>query len=447
MTDSVHGKTELSLRRKKSNVPASQSPTISSDIKFAHQLNAGETTIPLDALVQPVQMPAFVNPSAEKIAQANVKANASNLILVSSIKGTLMCDLSYKVISNTQINLEFAAEANEIITGQFRSTRGSDDLLEGRLWSVSGTLSAGNTDFALGQSFNTNANPNYQIGEVVVFIDGVQQFRNVDNAAAAPAADGNYEEVDAGGVFNLIRFNQAFLSDVAVVVMPANYIVTTSDLALQPQLDALAGQIDQMIPTLAAVAGVPETEFQGQPNNVDLKSFGDKVQQNRNDIDSNDVDIANLQANKQDAFSPVVVRAFASAFNFSVGSWGSNTIWSNERQDTHNALSGKTFTVPAGKSGWYRIHARITINDSSVGFLGYIEAQAVTNGFLNGAENSTALTGWGTGDAYPYVDLDTIRYLNAGDEIEIWTFQNSGPSRSTLGDNRTHLEIFQLTQD
>jgi hypothetical protein len=298
MTDSVHGKTELSLRRKKSNVPASQSPTISSDIKFAHQLNAGETTIPLDALVQPVQMPAFVNPSAEKIAQANVKANASNLILVSSIKGTLMCDLSYKVISNTQINLEFAAEANEIITGQFRSTRGTDDLLEGRLWSVSGTLSAGNTDFALGQSFNTNANPNYQIGEVVVFIDGVQQFRNVDNAAAAPAADGNYEEVDAGGVFNLIRFNQAFLSDVAVVVMPANYIVTTSDLALQPQLDALAGQIDQMIPTLAAVAGVPETEFQGQPNNVDLKSFGDKVQQNTTDIAQNTADIAT----KQDAF-------------------------------------------------------------------------------------------------------------------------------------------------
>lgn len=292
MANSIHGKTELSLRRKKSNTPASQTPTISSDLKFAHQLNAGETTIPLDALVLPTQMPAFVNPSATEIANANVKANASNLILVSSLKGTLMCDLSYKVISNTQINLEFEAEANEIIIGHFRATRGTDQLLEGRLWSVSGTLTAGDTDFALGQSFKTNANSNYQIGEVIVFVDGVQQYRNVDNATAAPAADGNYEEVDAGGVFNLIRFNDVYPVDVAVTVVPSSYIVTTSDLALQPQLDALAGQVDQMIPTLAAIAGVPETEFQGQPNNVDLKSFGDKVQQNRNDIDSNDVDIA-----------------------------------------------------------------------------------------------------------------------------------------------------------
>lgn len=302
MANSIHGKTELSLRRKKSNTPASQTPTISSDLKFAHQLNAGETTIPLNALVLPTQMPAFVNPSATEIANANVKANASNLILVSSLKGTLMCDLSYKVISNTQINLEFEAEANEIIIGHFRATRGTDQLLEGRLWSVSGTLTAGNTDFALGQSFKTNANSNYQIGEVIVFVDGVQQYRNVDNATAAPAADGNYEEVDAGGVFNLIRFNDVYPVDVAVTVVPSSYIVTTSDLALQPQLDALAGQVDQMIPTLAAIAGVPETEFQGQPNNVDLKSFGDKVQQNRNDIESNDADILDLQNNKKDNF-------------------------------------------------------------------------------------------------------------------------------------------------
>jgi hypothetical protein len=305
MANSIHGKTELSLRRKKSNTPASQTPTISSDLKFAHQLNAGETTIPLDALVLPTQMPAFVNPSATEIANANVKANASNLILVSSLKGTLMCDLSYKVISNTQINLEFEAEANEIIIGHFRATRGTDQLLEGRLWSVSGTLTAGDTDFALGQSFKTNANSNYQIGEVIVFVDGVQQYRNVDNATAAPAADGNYEEVDAGGVFNLIRFNDVYPVDVAVTVVPSSYIVTTSDLALQPQLDALAGQVDQMIPTLAAIAGVPETEFQGQPNNVDLKSFGDKVQQNRSDIDSNDVDILALQ-NKVDTGAQTV---------------------------------------------------------------------------------------------------------------------------------------------
>jgi hypothetical protein len=39
-----------------------------------------------------------------------------------------------------------------------------------------------------------------------------------------------------------------------------------------------------MIPTLADVAGVPETEFQSAPNNVDLKQFGDKLAQLEQDV-------------------------------------------------------------------------------------------------------------------------------------------------------------------
>lgn len=42
-------------------------------------------------------------------------------------------------------------------------------------------------------------------------------------------------------------------------------------------IERLQGQIDQMVPVLAAAAGVPESTFQTGPNDVDLKQFGDKV--------------------------------------------------------------------------------------------------------------------------------------------------------------------------
>jgi hypothetical protein len=42
-------------------------------------------------------------------------------------------------------------------------------------------------------------------------------------------------------------------------------------------IENVQGQIDQIVPTVAALAGVPEANFQISPNSVDLKQFGDKV--------------------------------------------------------------------------------------------------------------------------------------------------------------------------
>jgi hypothetical protein len=49
------------------------------------------------------------------------------------------------------------------------------------------------------------------------------------------------------------------------------------DGSMMAAIERVQGQVDQMIPTLAAVAGVDETEFQAAPNSVDLKQFGDMV--------------------------------------------------------------------------------------------------------------------------------------------------------------------------
>jgi hypothetical protein len=53
------------------------------------------------------------------------------------------------------------------------------------------------------------------------------------------------------------------------------------------ELERLQGQIDAMVPTLAALAGVPESDFQSAgANNIDLKAFGNQVVQNKNNIET-----------------------------------------------------------------------------------------------------------------------------------------------------------------
>ena len=44
--------------------------------------------------------------------------------------------------------------------------------------------------------------------------------------------------------------------------------------SLLAQMQNVAGQLDQIIPALAAVTGLPESTFQAAPNDVDLLNFG-----------------------------------------------------------------------------------------------------------------------------------------------------------------------------
>ena len=184
-----------------------------------------------------------------------------------------------------------------------RVTQATANLVDGDTYAITGVLLAGQTDIPLGQAFTLNANPSSQIGDFMVLINGVQLFRNVGNATAAPLANGNYEEVDAGaGLTNSIRLNDVFVGDVSWAVISTGIIVDNNNIGTQQQLDALAGQIDSMVPTLASVAGVPETTFQAAPNSVDLKGFSDKLFQATADIDAAEADIVGLEASKQDKF-------------------------------------------------------------------------------------------------------------------------------------------------
>lgn len=259
------------------------------NIKFWHEASEGDTVIPFSSLVLPttIQEAGLSNPSGAEIQAANLAFFKENVEVRSSLNGDLMIGLTYKV-GSTQIELVNGYTAiegevfeivyrNEVITG--------NPIVDGRIITATGVLSAGNTDFNVGEAFLTNQYPSEQIGEVMVFVDGQIQFRNVGNATAAPAADGNYQEVTASNGFGtIIRFNDTFVEDKNIIVMSRSLIAERPNVSMMQFIEVLGGQLDAIIETVAILAGVDESEFQTAPNQIDLKAFGDRVLENQNRI-------------------------------------------------------------------------------------------------------------------------------------------------------------------
>jgi hypothetical protein len=143
---------------------------------------------------------------------------------------------------------------------------------------ASGTLLAGQTDINVGKPFRVDRYSNTQHGEVLLVIDGLIVKRNVGNATADPAADGNYEEVDNGtGQGTILRMNSVSGSDREWSVISNGMAFATPTSSIDARLQTLAGQIDLMVPVLADVSGNPTTAFQGASNDADLLAFGGRV--------------------------------------------------------------------------------------------------------------------------------------------------------------------------
>lgn len=418
---SVHGKNTLSFRKKRTSDFGSSSPIIVQDIKFAHEAQAGETFIDIDNLVTPTSInTGIINPTGAQLAALNLKNNQNSIIIISSHKNALQQGSWSISNSGRRINLGFATQANEVFTIQIRMSNVTANVVDADAFVITGTLLAGQTDIPLGQAFKLNANPNEQIGEIILTIDGVEQLRNVGNVTANPLADGNYEEVDAGNnQTNLLRLNEAFGVDVAYSVKSNGLIVNaTPNNSFTQKLESLGGQIDALIPTVADLAGVPESEFQAAPNNVDLKAFSDKVYQNKIDIAQNATDIADHEVrvtNLENTKTLYDVRFLSGnvAINTTLGDWTLNNIEAGKKYKlfmsvVYNDSSAPTnATVDALLDGTQRVgfvrtslgntetatYSQTTIFEASVS--GSI--QFTTSGFGNG---NVILGGPGFNDSF-----------------------------------------------
>jgi len=277
----ITGKNSLSV--KKLDVAQSNVPAIGfNKIKFAHKATLSQTSILLTALTTPTEMTAngFVQPNLSVLSQLNLSQFRENFILRSSVKGVLVEYLSYVLVGAGKIQLLFPADENEIFEGTFDFVaRTGFTLVDGAPLVSTGVLAIAATDFNVGTPFQVGKFSNMQVGAVMVFRENVLQTRNTGNNPPGIGITGDYYEVHAAnGLGTIIRFNTPDLvnpNDITVVSVGSLIERPIgSQLAL---IEALSGQIDKIIPTLAALAGVPETDFQAAPNNVDLKAFGDRV--------------------------------------------------------------------------------------------------------------------------------------------------------------------------
>lgn len=281
---SITGKNTLSLKRK--DVKEQKSIAVGfKKIQFAHKATLGATGINLNSLVLPSEMSGFTNPSPAELLESQLFFYRKNLTLISSTKGVLIDYMSYDVSSSNQINfVGFTADDGEVFTGVIdHNARTGINLVDAAPLVSTGELAIAVTDFNVGQLFEINKYSSSQVGAVIVYRNGAQQFRNTNNSSST--LDGNYYEVNNGsGTGQVIRFNTApsGSSDSILVVSNGLMAYNPDGSALQ-RIETLSGKIDSMVPTVAALAGVPESNF-GGVSNADLKSFGDTVLANKNFI-------------------------------------------------------------------------------------------------------------------------------------------------------------------
>ncbi len=276
----ISGKSSLSI--KKADLKNQKNPAIGfKSLRFWHKATGGETGIDLTALTFPSsELPNESNPTSSEIVSAKLLFNKPNLTIKSSVRGVLL-QSSYSIPHNSRVNFEgFTADVGEVFEFIVHSKAETGlRVVDASPVVATGTLLANTTDFAVGTPFELNKYPNEQVGAILVYIDGLLQYRNVGNAAAAPTADGNYEEVDSGDgkTSNLIRFNVSDTVDRDIVVISNGLLVSQPDDSRDAALNSLSASVDIMIDDLAAATGNPASKYQAAPSQVDLKQFGNKV--------------------------------------------------------------------------------------------------------------------------------------------------------------------------
>jgi hypothetical protein len=247
-----------------------------------HKATEAQTLIQLSALTTPTEatVNGFVQPSVSDLLKTNIYEFKENVELRSSIRGPLEQFLAYVITGPSTIKLLFEAEENEIFTGLIDlSARTGQTLVDAEPLVSTGSLLAGETDFNVGTPFKVGMFPNAQHGAVMVYLDNQLVYRNSGNNPPGDGVDGEYYEVHAGGgLGTIIRFNTPDLvNDRNVSIVSIGSLVERPNGSLVALVEALQGQIDAIVPTVAELAGVDETDFQATPNNVDLKAFGDRV--------------------------------------------------------------------------------------------------------------------------------------------------------------------------
>lgn len=429
-------KNSLSIRKRPaadSIVPVNGAKILS----FHHQASGGETSISLSALVVPPSLIGFSNPALSDLLGAHLSVYPSSMQLVSSLNGILQKDVTWQMSGPQTIVLNsYTLTAGEIITGIIHATAANGVLVTDAYAVVStGTLTAGQ-DTIVTSPFFVNKYSTTQVGDVLVFLNGVLQLRNVGNATAAPSADGNYQEVPvAGGLTNQVKLNNTVGSDTPYVVVSNGLVAERPTGSMLATVEVVQGQIDQLIPAVEALLGTPGV-FGPSPSSVDLQSFGQTVL-NLKYARSAKVCMSAAQSipnitHTTIAFDQVVHTTHS-------GQWINGT--------GYNAGAGTWTTRPrfvAGRSGYYRASAKIRFGDSA----GFNSGESCELTMVHPVDGRQWLDEKDVWSATGRVSLcgTTTFYLTAGQEVYFDIYQASGGAQNlsnidTLPARRIYADI------
>ena len=275
---SIAGKNTIHFTKK--DLQDQKVPSVAfKNIKFAHEATLGQTVIDVLSLTTPsTGMPAsFVQPNAGDLAALRLQTNKNNFTLVSSLNGFLEFD-SYEITGQSQITLGYPAAAGEVFVGTLdNQAKTGLQVVDNDPIVLTTTLAAGASEIIVGKPFDLNKYPSQQQGSILVYEEGQLLRRNTSNTQST-AGDGDYYEVDtAGPTGNSIIINNTSGVARSFTIISNGLAAAAPSESLLTQLQVLAGQLDAVIPTVAALAGVPTTDFQAAPNDVDQAAFGNRL--------------------------------------------------------------------------------------------------------------------------------------------------------------------------
>lgn len=259
-----------------------------------HKATLGQTVIDITSLTVPTEatLLGFVQPSGPTLNAIDLQRFKNNVRLESTIRGIMDNPLSYRITGSKEITLSVGAFENEIFTIVVEARpRVGTTLVAAQPKVQSYTLPAGQTDIPVGP-YTINRNPGEDIGEFMVVIDRGIMYRNTDNMDPGLGIDGDYKELTG-----IVRMNEADPdNDRKVNLVWVGALVDNPQDSQLAMIQTLGSQIDAMIPTLAALAGVDTTDFQAAPNDVDLAAFGADVITAQSDIDALQTAVSFLQS-------------------------------------------------------------------------------------------------------------------------------------------------------
>lgn len=359
---SLVAKENISIRRKDVKESKTGSLITTKTLIFKHEASLGEMVIDTTALVTPAESltQGFVQPSLAEVSAANLLANKHNLKIHSSRGVWLQIYDDFRVTGANKImfvgNIELLGGALEgevftIYATPIQST--AVVTTDHKRMTEEYLLLEGETVLNLGREFEVNRNPLKQVGAIRIWRNGIgPQLRNVNNAAAAPLADGNFHEVDAGnGIGIQVEFNipPSGQDDVIIIDFGLEY---AGDYSLVGDIDALYGSVLKLAEDVKDLGPYLISRYlNANPSQVERRTFGDTV-----------LDILRRliapQPTAQFYLSANFVSDTTIPINFDVV----------EFDFLNNVTTSPTawkFTVGAGQDGLYHVHLQGKYNTSA----------------------------------------------------------------------------------